>query len=239
MSAFLLGLAVLLMLAIGLHLAVRADPAKLARVLRYAGATIAGVSGLVFTFTGRMSIGLPLLAAAFWLMGWGMPFGGGRFQFPFGNMGGQTKATGQTSEIRTAYLYLELDHDSGAMSGEVLAGAFAGRDLDDLVLLDLLSLRTEVSGDDESRRLLEAYMDRTFGAEWRQSAGGEETRSNEASQTLSVADAFEILGLQPGASDEEIRRAHRDLMQRVHPDHGGSDYLAARINAAKDLLLSR
>ena len=50
-------------------------------------------------------------------------------------------------------------------------------------------------------------------------------------------EAYKVLGLQPGASREAIKAAHRRLMQRVHPDHGGSDELAACVNRAKDLLL--
>ncbi len=50
-------------------------------------------------------------------------------------------------------------------------------------------------------------------------------------------EAFDVLGLQPDAPEEAVRAAHRRLMRSAHPDHGGSDWLASRINQARDVLL--
>ena len=57
-------------------------------------------------------------------------------------------------------------------------------------------------------------------------------------QAMSIDEAMEVLGLKPGYSKEDVKQAHRRMMQKVHPDRGGSDYLAAQINQAKDILLS-
>jgi hypothetical protein len=54
---------------------------------------------------------------------------------------------------------------------------------------------------------------------------------------MSRAEAYEVLGLKPGASAEEVHAAHRRLMRMAHPDTGGSDWLASRINQARDVLL--
>ena len=54
---------------------------------------------------------------------------------------------------------------------------------------------------------------------------------------MSRTEAYEVLGLKPGASGDEIHAAHRRLMRMAHPDTGGSDWLASRINQARDVLL--
>jgi DnaJ family protein C protein 19 len=59
-----------------------------------------------------------------------------------------------------------------------------------------------------------------------------------ASGSMTVDEAWQVLGLQPGAEPDAIRAAHRRLMRGAHPDGGGSDWLAARINQARDLLLA-
>lgn len=150
---------------------------------------------------------------------------------------------GQSSNVSTESLAMELDHDTGSMDGVVLNGPFEGRrlsDLDEVLLLDLY--RWIAAHDDQGARLLEAYLDRTMGVAWREAAGagaagagGEETAGN---APMTRAEAYQILGLEPGADADAVRKAYRRLMQHAHPDKGGSPYLAAKINAAKDLLLS-
>ena len=140
------------------------------------------------------------------------------------------------SNVETQFLRMSLDHTSGEMRGTVLTGRFAGRALNELAPEELLRLWREVQSDAQSVAVLESYLDRTQEQDWREQARQQEHDSNSGAP-LSREDAYEILGLQPGASPEEIKAAHRRLMQRVHPDHGGSTYLAARINQAKDLLL--
>ncbi|MFQ5775021.1 MAG: DnaJ domain-containing protein [Kiloniellaceae bacterium] len=148
---------------------------------------------------------------------------------------------GQASEVGTRFLKMTLDHDTGVMSGVVLEGRFRGRALEELDLEDLVELWREFRASDaQSAAVLEAYLDRTQGEAWREVAaqGAASGAGGPApGGAMTREEAHEILGLAPGASQEEIREAHRRLMQKLHPDHGGSNYLAAKINQAKDLLL--
>src|SRR5437899_1069480 len=144
---------------------------------------------------------------------------------------------GQTSRVRSEFLDMRLDHDSGELSGQILAGPFAGRSLGEFGLPQLTA--TIPGFDAESVSLLESYLDRRFSA-WRQdaqgnAAGGQGRQS--ASGKMTDEEAYQILGLQPGAGRDEISRAHRALMKKLHPDQGGSTYLATRVNEAKDTLL--
>ncbi|QQP92355.1 DnaJ domain-containing protein [Skermanella sp. TT6] len=139
---------------------------------------------------------------------------------------------------------MRLDHDSGRMGGEVLRGRFQGRMLDDLGLEELLDLLRECrDADSQSAAILEAYLDRTREEDWRAGApgagehGGGSAGSRGTGGAMTREEAYEVLGLQPGASEGEIKDAHRRLMLKMHPDQGGSTYLAAKINQAKDLLL--
>ena len=152
----------------------------------------------------------------------------------FRSMGGPGK--GNQSNVSTEYLDMSLDHDSGELQGRVTRGQFEGASLNDLSLSDLLSLLDECDGDDpQSVSVLETYLDRRFGSAWRDHTQG--GTSPNAGGQMTRKEAFEILGIAPNASRDEIIEAHKRLMQRVHPDRGGSTYLAARINQAKDLLL--
>ncbi len=147
---------------------------------------------------------------------------------------------GQSSQVRTRYLHMRLDHDSGAMSGSVLAGRYQGRELGQMNLQELLDLLEECAVDDQSANLLQAYLDREHGDAWREQAGaGARAAGSAAPGEMTREEAYEILGLANGADRDAIIAAHRRLMQKLHPDRGGSAWLATRINLAKDLLLER
>jgi hypothetical protein len=148
----------------------------------------------------------------------------------------------QNSSIRTRFFEMVLEHATGAMDGTVLEGPRQGKRLSDLPLDELLELLAVCRREDgQSAAVLEAYLDRGY-SDWREQAGvgdaGQDTRSaSMGTGEMTRNEAYAVLGLQAGASKEEIRDAHRHLMQKLHPDRGGSTYLAAKINQAKDLLL--
>ncbi len=188
------------------------------------------VFGVLLTLLGRGVIGVPLtlIGLSWWQ----------RKRSVHRAAGG---GGGQRSRVRTNGLEMELDHDTGAMDGWVTGGRFAGSRLSLLDRDDVLALYAELSADAESRAVLEAYLDRRF-PDWRGDAGagsGHGESGGDGSERMSREEAYRILGLQPGAGSEEIHRAWRRMMKKVHPDSGGSAFLAAKINAAKDLLLGR
>ncbi len=231
---FILGLSLLAGFILIGRWFVGADPKVVARALRWTLATLGVVLVLLLIFAWRQALIalLPMLIIVL---------------LQSRALRERIKAAagprpGQTSEIATRFLKMILDHDSGVMSGEVLEGRFAGRRLDELELDELIELWRECQGTDrQSAALLEAYLDRSQGEAWREAAGaaadGEGARAGRDGGAMSQEEAYSILGLEPGASKDEVREAHRRLMQKVHPDHGGSNYLAAKINQAKDLLL--
>jgi len=144
---------------------------------------------------------------------------------------------GGQSVVETGCLRMTLDHETGEMSGRVLAGRFAGRRLDELSQQQLLALLHAYDGDDdESAALLRAYLDRTFGPEWQEAAPGQREPGGLSSE-MTREEAYAILGLDDGAGEAEILEAHGRLIQRLHPDRGGSTFLAAKINQARDLLI--
>jgi hypothetical protein len=147
--------------------------------------------------------------------------------------GTATGSGGGRSEVTTTMLRMRLDHETGAMTGQVLRGSFAGRQLEDLDQDELISLWRECVVDDEQgAKLLETYLDR-LRPEWRQAAG----RGAAPSEAMTREQAYAILDLAPGADAAQIKEAHHRLMMKLHPDHGGSTFLAAQINRAKDILL--
>ena len=147
---------------------------------------------------------------------------------------------GKTSTVQSKYIRMTLNHDTGDLNGEVLAGQFEGMTLDQMNLEALLQLLQECQDDEESVALLQAYLDRAYSNTWQQQAGTQGRQQNAStSSEMSRNEALQILGLSSGASEAEIIEAHRRLMQKLHPDRGGSAYLAARINLAKDVLLGR
>ena len=233
----------ILLLLIGLLLFMRwmvnAPPEQVARAVKRG--LVLGAAGVLvmLAVTGRLHWLFALLGAALPLA---QRLISARRLYHSVRSGGAAPG-GQTSDVSTAFLRMELDHDSGAMRGEVLKGTFAGRRIDTLTLTELLELYRECHTDPQSVAVLEAYLDREHGARWREAAdAGYDTADRDQQQTagggrMSRAEALRVLGLDPGATRDDVLAAHRRLMQRLHPDRGGSDYLAARINEAKDVLL--
>ena len=198
-------------------------------VVALAGAAFLGVRGQVLLAVPLGVTGLSLLGLEGWLPAWMRAY-----SWPFGQ-----KSGGQRSRVRSNFIEMTLDHDSGAMTGVIVAGRLKGTSLDTLERSALVGLLAEF--DEESRNLLAAYLDRRH-PRWREdvddnAAAGH--RGPARARKMSEEEAYQILGLQPGACADEIGRAHRSLMKKLHPDHGGSTYLAARVNEAKDVLLRR
>jgi DnaJ domain len=188
-------------------------------------------------FKGELAVAVPLGIFGAGLLGWS-PFGGSGF----GNIGGLfgvsgQRSPGQTSQVRSHFFEMTLDHDTGSLAGRIVAGPNAGHSLEEFDLQQLLEMIPEL--DSESVPLLESYLDRRFPA-WRQNAQADPAgrqRGPAPSGKMTDEEAYQILGLKPGAGRDEIGRAHRALMKKLHPDQGGSTYLAARINEAKEVLL--
>lgn len=152
---------------------------------------------------------------------------------------GASGAPGRSS-VRTPWLEAWLDHDTGAMDGTVLKGRWQGQALDNLSLDALRDLMEEASDDADTQRLVEAYLDRRF-EDWRSTPHGARNTGTDAqgnTAPLTMDRALAILGLPAGAGRQDVIEAHRRLMQHLHPDRGGSDYLAAEVNQAKDWLMT-
>ena len=146
------------------------------------------------------------------------------------------------SSVETEYFSMSLDHASGVMSGTIKKGAHSGEELKNLSITELVELYKEIcTVDSDSAQLLEAYLDRTFKDKWRDQVDEELHANYKASEntTMTVDEAYNILGLQSSATQDEIIDAHRRLIQKLHPDRGGSDYLASKINQAKEMLLKK
>lgn len=229
----LIGVGVLLLLMTALRGFVAANPGTLVAGLRWGAIIAGGLIALGLLITGRLGQALmAVMALAPLFMRWKALWASVR------NAGGP--ARGQSSDVETAWLRLSLDHDSGAMDGTVLQGPWKGSLLSELSVDALLDLLAECRvGDPDSAQLIEAYLERAR-PDWREKSGGPRARTEApASNAMTRDEAYRILGLEPGADDAAVREAHRRLMMKMHPDMGGSSYLAAKINQAKELLSAR
>lgn len=185
---------------------------------------------LVLALRGGIVAAVPVFLLGLSLLGKAFSFSRGMFDW--GN-----RPSGQKSSVRTRMLAMELDHDTGVMDGEVLEGSFKGQRLKMLPPEQLLALLDQLRQvNDQSASLLEAYLDRAHPV-WRTWEGARSSFHSAKTGAMSREEAYLVLGLKPGAGTAEIRSAHRRLIKQFHPDHGGSDYIAAKINQAKDLLL--
>ncbi|MEI7874724.1 MAG: DnaJ domain-containing protein [Alphaproteobacteria bacterium] len=232
-AIFFLGLIVLAIMAFGVAWFLRASPSSIARLLRpilvvlgavgIGGFLVFGMRFLPSLMPELMGLAGVVIAALIARAVRRRPSGG--FSSP---------GTGQRTEVRTAFLQAWIDHGTGDVGGAVLSGRFVGRILDSLADNELLDLHAECAADPDSIKVLEAYLDRRLGADWRTARRPPPSGSRTG---MSRDEALAVLGLAEGATSDEIRAAHRRLIQRMHPDVGGSADLAARINQAKDVLL--
>ena len=217
-----------------------ANPVVLARAIKISGGVVALAVAAFTGIRGELAVAIPLGIFGAGLLGWS-PFGASGFSKIGGMFGGSSSTTfgrDRASRVRSQYLEMTLDHDSGEL---FRARSWPGRmPAIRLGEFDLPQLMEMISGfDAESVPLLESYLDRRFPA-WRQNAQGDTAGGQgrpASSGKMTDEEAYQILGLQPGAGRDEIGRAHRALMKKLHPDQGGSTYLAARVNEAKDVLL--
>ncbi len=252
----ILGLAILAGVLLAGRWFSTADPKVLVKVLKWVLLGVIGAVALFFLFTGRMAWAIFALPA---LLPWLMRARAAHRMFKtFSRMssGWGGGAAGQSSDVETRFLRMALDHESGLMSGEVIDGVYAGRALAGMSQDELVDLlQTCWVEDQPSAQVLEAYLDREH-PDWRERAQeeapgdiGEDAGGNaggaggrgpsRGKDTMTRGEALEILGLEPRAGDQEIKDAHHRLISNVHPDHGGSTYLAAQINLAKDVLVGK
>lgn len=182
-----------------------------------------------------------------------------RRMFGFARSGGgrpsgrASAGSGRVSEIKTDYLHMYLDHDSGQLAGTIVRGSMIGRDLDTLGVDEMRVLYVECCGaQDQSQTVLKPIwnadrivQDGRTGRRRDENDNGNGRAGNDYEQAdsgfrsgeMNAGEARRILGVSEQATREEINRAYQVLIKAVHPDHGGSDYLASKINAARSLLL--
>jgi hypothetical protein len=234
---FVIGLILLFLLLTAIKQFARLDAAAAARIVRHGGGVIGMIGALLLLLRGRVSLAAAVAGMVASFAGWRTPGAGSS---PFRDAGRGARP-GRASSARSAMIEMRLDLDTGAIAGSVLGGSYAGRALETLSRPELINLRQELERDDpEGVNLLEAYLDRRF-AGWREADQGESQGRGKggAGGAMSRKEALEVLGLAEGAGAAEIIRAHRTLMKKFHPDHGGSTALAARVNQAKDVLMQR
>lgn len=226
MAYLLLGLVIVVVVALALHGFTNANPGILAKRLKAFVGVVSLFVAVVLAARGMIAVAAPAGMLGVWLL-----WGGGSA------LPSSRKSSGQTSQVVTDTLEMELDHDTGDILGVVRRGMFAGQRIESLQPAELALLWQDCRADDpQSAQLIEAYLDRAYPT-WREDVRRGEQEMRGPDGRMSPDEAYEILGLKFGASDDEIRKAHRELMLRFHPDRGGSTYLASKINEAKDVLL--
>lgn len=243
MQYFLFGMLALSVFLLASQAFAAASVAAMARSVRMIGALATLGIGLAMLFRGWAALGFWISAAGAWmLMGRSM-------SFPWRTWQTGRPAARNASRVVTEHLDVELEHATGAIRGMILKGFFKGRDLETLRPVELAHLWADCQfADPQSAQILEAYLDRihptwrddmarTSGQDTRQDKGGDGQRPRAPDGGMTREEALDILGLKAGAGEDEIRRAHRELMLKLHPDRGGSHILAAKVNEAKDVLV--
>ncbi|MCA0401215.1 MAG: molecular chaperone DnaJ [Proteobacteria bacterium] len=190
---------------------------------------VAGGAGILLALKGRWDFAIVLVSLSAWLLGFRLP---GLID-PIGRA--------RRSEIRTASMLVEIDLADGTIAVRILAGRFQGRQFEKLKTAELVVFAQELATlDPPGLNLVAQELDRRAPG-WRKHVKFDtDPRQGAApvSSEMREEEAYHILGLEPGASEEAVRAAHRTLIARFHPDRGGSTYLAAMVNRAKDVALA-
>ncbi|MCB1679726.1 MAG: DnaJ domain-containing protein [Halioglobus sp.] len=215
---------------------IRSQPPHLRR-MQYTklGLGVALVAVIFLTVTGRMHWVGAALTGLLVLVRQLLPTLLRAFPVLASLWGRRAPAQGQSSTVATDILRMQLDHDSGNLQGEVLRGTYQGWHLADMNRAQLEELLAYCrSQDADSVQLLSSYLQQRFPGE---THFGEQNAASDSGGNMARKEALAVLGLDETATEEDIVNAHRKLMQKLHPDRGGNDYLAAKINRAKDVLL--
>lgn len=243
----LLGIALLVGSLLIIRWFVSADPQTLVRAGKWALLGVISLLGLALVVSGRLQWALGVAMAA---LPWLLPLlRAARSAKTYRRMAGA--GGGRTSRVETRFLRMTLDHDSGDLDGEIIGGPWTGRNLSDLSVRDLVDLLVQWREEDQqSAQVLEAYLDRChppwregasdaggYGAGSAEGEGRSRGSSGGAEGEMTREQAYQVLGLSSGASDSEIKDAYHRLIAVLHPDKGGSNYLAAKVNQARQILL--
>jgi hypothetical protein len=214
---------------------VAATPKTLLKVLKWLSLGLIVSIGLFLAQTGRLAWAFVTLPV---LIGWLMRFRSAAKMFKnFSLMSGKAQPTG-SSEVETRFLRMTLDHGSGGMDGEIIEGPYKGRLLSEVGQQAVVNILKQCwSEDEQSVQILETYLDHHY-PDWRIMSESEAGPGMSSTDGMDRGEAFEILGLSEEATNEQVKAAYLRLIAGLHPDHGGSTYLAAKINRAKDVLLS-
>lgn len=247
LSLFILGIAVLIAVLLLSRWYVTTSPKTLVKALKWLAFAVVVMGVIWLLASGKLWAAMAAIPA---LLMWFMRmFSGLRSAQMFGRMfglGGGAKGwstpgansgptPGQGSDVRARFVVMHLDHASGHVSGQVLEGQFAGRALESLSVAELLHLLQEAQVDLDSVRVVEGYLDRRD-ADWR---AQDQTQTKSSPGNMQRDEALKVLGLKGDATAQDIKTAYHRLMTNLHPDKGGSDYLAQQINRARDVLLNK
>ncbi len=246
-----LGLIILMAVVLFLRWFATHEPRDVLQGLKWGGVAAVAIVAVLLAATGRLGWVLAFLAA--WL-----PWAIRALHLhalirgvwaALSSTGFHSTMSGKAhhaSVIETECLRLVLNPISGRLSGRVRTGALAGRMLDDLSLAELGILYRFCATDENSLKVLEAWLDREGPADWRETltsaCKNDDGFSADHASTggcghMTHAEALRVLDLGANATPDQIRAAYCRLITRLHPDHGGSSYLAAQLNCAKDVLL--
>jgi len=234
MINLLIALLVLFVLIQGIRFAARAKPAALIGAVKVAGGLACFAVAALLFLRGHTEMALGAAGVGLWLGGWASA----------PQWLERLRPGKRRTLLRSAMIEIEFDPVTGVMDGRALAGPFEGRTFNAMTTQDLQTLHGLcATGDPEGLRHLEVYFDSRFPG-WRGAgegdaharAGRDRARHSGA---MTEDEAYEVLGLQKGAARDEITRAHRTLMKKLHPDQGGPTALAARVNEAKEILMRR